>query len=121
VWKESAELRSFDVGCCACKGTESTALLILDFILHEIFRESTDLTALHCFGSQGQEFVDGAVFDLKMLKSVYARLSNINFCSCRAEEVAHLGMDFISERFFTDATKDLPYLKVPPHPQGCIW
>eukprot|EP00873_Tetraselmis_striata_P027865 jgi/Tetstr1/448129/TSEL_035422.t1 len=59
----------------------------------------------------GQEFLGGALFSKATLRAVFQRVSNINFCSCRSTDVAHWGIEYVSEHFFADVTKDLPYLK----------
>eukprot|EP00873_Tetraselmis_striata_P027873 jgi/Tetstr1/448137/TSEL_035430.t1 len=60
---------------------------------------------------KGREFLGGALFSKATLCAVFQRVSNINFCSCRSTDVDHWGIEYVSERFFADVTKDLPYLK----------
>lgn len=59
----------------------------------------------------GQEFLGGPLFSLTVLKSVFKRVANINFCSARPVDISHWGIDYVIERFNQDVTKDLPYLK----------
>eukprot|EP00873_Tetraselmis_striata_P045120 jgi/Tetstr1/465384/TSEL_010070.t1 len=59
----------------------------------------------------GQEFLGGALFSKATLRTVFQRLSNINFCSCRGHDVQHWGLEHVIKRFQADVNKDLPYLK----------
>lgn len=60
---------------------------------------------------QGHPFSEDSAFSFGLLKSVFSKLSNINFCACRAEDFAARGEEQILKSFYMDVSKNLVYIK----------
>lgn len=63
----------------------------------------------------GKPLLEGQPLSADSLCELYWQLSAINFCPCREEDVANMGLVEVVRNLRSYIIKDIPYLKVRPH------